>query len=163
MGGVTVDDENAPRICYASRPFGSGPRQVLPPPLARAVYFVAYLDLLFVTFALPLSAAIMGIKHTLDGPQAEERLTKRANSRSTSDSRSDTPAGIAFSVQYMPSDVKGRPPKKKKDLVQAELQVSPFVAKGRSSNGELDQDYTISPSAEWESMKKYNNFISKYE
>jgi hypothetical protein len=103
----------------------------------------------------------MAPKHSLEGPQAEKRRTKRLNGRSTPDSRSVTPPGIAFSVQYMSSDVKGRPLKKKKDPVHAELQVSPFVTKGASSNGELDQYYTITPSADWESMKKYKNFISK--
>jgi hypothetical protein len=104
---------------------------------------------------------IMTPKHGLEGLQAEERRTKRSNNRSTPDSRSVTPAGIAFSVQYIPSDVQGRPQKKKNGLVHLELQVSPFVAKGRFSDAELDQYYTITPSAEWESMKRYNNFISK--
>lgn len=104
----------------------------------------------------------MAPKRGLDGRQVEERSSKRVNSRSTSGSRSATPAGIAFSVQYTPSDLQGRPPKKKKGPVPGELQVSPFVAKGAPS-GELDQYYTVTPSAEWESMKKYNNFISKYE
>ncbi|EHK25558.1 uncharacterized protein TRIVIDRAFT_62230 [Trichoderma virens Gv29-8] len=85
----------------------------------------------------------MAPKHSLEGPQAEERRTKRLNGRSTPDLRSVTPPGIAFSVQYMSRDVKGRPLKKKKDPVHAELQVSTI----------RDQ------SADWGSMKSYKNFI----
>ncbi|KAL7904922.1 hypothetical protein GGI35DRAFT_489462 [Trichoderma velutinum] len=67
----------------------------------------------------------MAPKHSLEGPQAEERRTKRLNGRSTPNSRSVTPLWIAFSVH----------------------------------NEELDQYYTITPSADWESMKSYKNFI----
>jgi hypothetical protein len=53
--------------------------------------------------------------------------------------------------------------KKEQDLVDyAQLQVSPFVAKGAWRKGELDQYYTILPSPEWEAMKKYNNFIRRW-
>lgn len=43
----------------------------------------------------------------------------------------------------------------------AEFQVSPFVAKGALKDGELDQYFTVTPVEEWNSMKKYNNFISE--
>ena len=42
----------------------------------------------------------------------------------------------------------------------AEHQVSPFNAKGESQNA-LDQHYAVTPFDKWDSMKKYNNFISK--
>lgn len=102
----------------------------------------------------------MAPKHSLEGPQADEKRKKPFNSR-TSDSRSLTPAGISFSVQYISSNVKGRRQKTKRDPVHTELQVSPFVTKSASSNGELDQYYTVTPHADWESMKSYKNFISK--
>jgi hypothetical protein len=120
---------------------------LVPPQFIKVVNFAAHL--------------IMTPKHGLAGLQAEERRTKRSNSRSSPNSRSVTPTGIAFSVQYIPSGVKGRPQKKNSGLVHLELQDSPFVAIGLSSDAELDQYYTITPSAEWESMKRYNNFINK--
>ena len=52
--------------------------------------------------------------------------------------------------------------KKEQELVDnSEWQVSPFEAKG-AAEGELDQDYSVTPNKEWESMKKYNNFISEW-
>lgn len=104
---------------------------------------------------------IMAPKHSLETPQAEQRRTKCMNSRSASDPRSAAPVGIAFSVQYMPTDVKGRTSKKQKSLVSLELQVSPFMSNRASSDGELDQYYTVTINADWESIKSYKNFISK--
>lgn len=108
----------------------------------------------------------MAPKHGLSALQAEETLAKRVKNSSTPASRSATPAEITarvpFSVQYPPADTKRKLSKKEQELVDhAELQISPFVAKGASKKGELDQHYTVTPSAEWESMKKYNNFISE--
>lgn len=107
-------------------------------------------------------------KHGLGALQAEETLAKRMKNSSTPASRSATPAEITakvpFTVQYPPAqDSKRKLSKKEQELVNhAEFQVSPFVAKGASKKGELDQNYTVTPTAEWESMKKYNNFISEW-
>ena len=110
----------------------------------------------------------MAPKHGLSALQAEETLAKRVKNSSTPASRSATPAEITarvpFSVQYPPADTKRKLSKKEQELVDhAEFQISPFVAKGASKKGELDQYYTVTPSAEWESMKKYNNFISEWK
>lgn len=108
----------------------------------------------------------MAPKHGLAGLQQEEQLAKRAKSSATPASRSATPADtnakVPFKVEYpiMDSDkvLTGR----QKELVEAaDFQVSPFIAKGASKEGELDQYYTVTPTSEWEQMKKYNNFISK--
>jgi hypothetical protein len=51
--------------------------------------------------------------------------------RSTSESPSATPVGIAFSVQYMPGEVKRRPPMRKKGLVPTEPCYSPWCLSDR--------------------------------
>jgi hypothetical protein len=110
----------------------------------------------------------MAPKHGLSALQAEETLAKRVKNSSTPASRSATPAELSgrvpFAVQYPPMDTKRKLTKKEQELVDhAEFQTSPFVAKGASKKGELDQYYTVTPSDEWEAMKKYNNFISEYK
>ena len=110
-----------------------------------------------------LLPAIMAPKHRLSA-QLEETSAKRPT---TPASRSATPAEIAarvpFSVQYPPADTKRKLSQKEQELVDhAEFQTSPFIAKGTSKKGELDQYYAVTPSAEWESMKGYSNFISEY-
>lgn len=109
----------------------------------------------------------MAPKHGLSALQAEETLAKRVKNSSTPASRSATPAEmtarVPFTVQYPPAaDTKRKLSKKEQELADnSEFQVSPFVAKGASKKGELDQYYTVTPNAEWEAMKKYNNFISE--
>jgi hypothetical protein len=102
-------------------------------------------------------------KHGLDALQAEETLAKRLKNRSTPASRSATPAEIPFSVQYPSQGTKHNLTKKELDVRNdAELRVSPFVAKGASKKGESDQYYTVIPTPEWEAMRKYN-FINKWK
>jgi len=112
----------------------------------------------------------MATKHGLTSSQhGTEQLAKRAKSSATPASRSATPADpgskVPFSVEYpiMPtSDEVDKVSQKEKDLIDAaEFQASPFKAKGANKENELDQYYTVTPNDEWESMKKYNNFISK--
>jgi len=108
----------------------------------------------------------MAPKHGLSALQAEETLAKRAKNSETPASRSATPADttgkVPFAVHYPQMDSKRSLSKRDQDLVDhADFQVSPFVAKGATKEGELDQYYTVTPFQEWESMKKYNNFISK--
>ena len=108
----------------------------------------------------------MAPKHGLSALQAEEQLAKRAKNSETPGSRSATPADqtgkVPFEVKYPPMTTKKKLSKKEQELVDnAEHQVSPFVAQGASREGELDQYYTVVPSDEWDSMKKYNNFISE--
>jgi hypothetical protein len=113
----------------------------------------------------------MAPKHGLNSLQPPEDTHKRAKTSSTTASRSATPAEaigkVDFVVHYPNLNSKKKLNKKEQEkqdeLVQhAEWQESPFVAKGRAKDGELDQHYTVTPSAEWEAMKKYNNFISGY-
>jgi hypothetical protein len=112
--------------------------------------------------------AIMAPKHGLASFQAaEEQLAKRAKSSATPASRSATPADIGakvpFAVKYPKmDDNKKRTPEEEELVVHAEWQVSPFEAKGALREGELDQHFTVVPFSEWESMKKYNNFISEW-
>jgi len=79
--------------------------------------------------------------------------------------RSETPAeedvmDTPFEVEYPIMDPnKKRTEHEEKLAENAQFQVSPFVAKGASKAGDLDQYYTVTPTKEWESMKKYNNFI----
>lgn len=109
----------------------------------------------------------MAPKHGLSALQAEETLAKRVKNSSTPASRSATPAEmtarVPFTVQYPPAgETKRKLSKKEQELADnSEFQISPFVAKGASKKGELDQYYTVTPNAEWEAMKKYNNFISE--
>lgn len=109
----------------------------------------------------------MAPKHGLAGLQhSEEQLAKRTKSSATPASRSATPADtsakVPFKVEY-PVVVEDKIlTARQKELKEAaDFQVSPFIAKGASKEGELDQYYTVTPTNEWESMKKYNNFISK--
>jgi hypothetical protein len=100
------------------------------------------------------------------GLQAEETSAKRAKNSETPASRSTTPADmmaqVPFHVRYPPMNTKRKLSKREQELVDnAEWQVSPFVARGASKDGELDQHYTVIPSTEWDEMKKYNNFISE--
>ncbi|TVY87290.1 hypothetical protein LAWI1_G005103 [Lachnellula willkommii] len=107
----------------------------------------------------------MAPKHGLNSLQPPEDNHKRAKTSSTPASRSATPAEqigakVPFVVHYPNVSTKKKLSKKEQELVDnAEFQVSPFVAKGRAKEGELDQHYTVTPSAEWGEMKKYNNFI----
>lgn len=109
----------------------------------------------------------MAPKHGLAGLQhSEEQLAKRAKSSATPASRSATPADtsarVPFKVEYPVMDRNKIRTEEQRELVEAaEKQVSPFIAKGASKEGELDQYYTVTPTSEWESMKKYNNFISE--
>ena len=109
----------------------------------------------------------MAPKHGLSGLlHEEELLAKRAKSSDTQESRASTPADpgakVPFEVKYPVMDSTKKLSKREQDLVDAaEFQISPFKAKGAKKDGELDQYYTVTPTKEWESMKKYNNFISK--
>jgi hypothetical protein len=110
--------------------------------------------------------AIMAPKHGLSAPQLEKTSRKRLKNSTSPASRSATPVETAprvpFSVQYPSADTKRKLGKKEQGLVDhAEFHLSPFTAKGASKKGELDQYYAVTPSAEWESMKKYNNFIGE--
>lgn len=59
---------------------------------------------------------------------------------------------------------KAKDQEKEQELIDhAEFQQSPFIAKGRAKDGELDQHYTVTPTTDWEGMKKYNNFIIQGE
>ncbi|KAF8866459.1 hypothetical protein BDZ45DRAFT_272798 [Acephala macrosclerotiorum] len=109
----------------------------------------------------------MAPKHGLAGLQSEEQAAKRAKSSATPASRSATPADtsakVPFKVEY-PNMNTSSPTHKQKQLIDAaDFQVSPFTAKGASKEGELDQYYTVTPTTEWEDMKKYNNFIIQGE
>ena len=102
----------------------------------------------------------MAPKH---GLPAEEGLVKRAKNSATSRSATpaDTSAKVPFKVEYPNMNTGGTLSPKQKALADiAELQISPFVAKGAKAEGELDQYYAVTPHQEWDSMKKYNNFIS---
>ena len=108
----------------------------------------------------------MAPKHGLGALQAEEQLAKRAKNSATPGSRSATPADqtgkVPFEVKYPVVTTKKKLSKREQDLVDnAEYMESPFVAQGASRAGELNQHYTVVPNEEWDSMKKYNNFISE--
>jgi len=109
----------------------------------------------------------MAPKHGLATfPQGDEQLAKRAKSSATPASRSATPADPSakppFEVRYPVMNSTKKLSQKEQELVDnAEYQVSPFIAKGTSKEGELDQYYSVTPAKEWDSMKKYNNFISE--
>lgn len=107
----------------------------------------------------------MAPKHRLGAAHHEDPSAKRARGSETPASRSATPADsngkIAFKVYYPPVGTTRKLSNKEKQLVaKAERQVSPFIARGASKPGELDQFYTVEPSKNWAEMKKYNNFIS---
>lgn len=108
----------------------------------------------------------MAPKHGLSALQAEEQLAKRVKNSETPGSRSATPADqsgkVPFEVKYPVMNTKRKLSKREQDLVDnSNYMESPFVAQGASREGELNQHYTVVPSEEWDSMKKYNNFISK--
>ncbi len=109
----------------------------------------------------------MAPKHGLAGfQQSEEQIAKRAKSSATPASRSATPADtsakVPFKVEYPIMNGEKEPTKRQQELIEAaDFQVSPFTAKGASKEGELDQYFTVTPTSEWEQMKKYNNFISE--
>ncbi|KAG0650593.1 hypothetical protein D0Z07_2764 [Hyphodiscus hymeniophilus] len=111
----------------------------------------------------------MAPKRGIDPPEPELLSAKRAKSSATPnpDSRSATPLDqgkIAFEVKYLELNTKKKLSKKERDLSDsADFMESPFVAQGASKPGELDQYYTVVPSEEWDSMKKYNNFIIQGE
>ncbi|KAF4631529.1 hypothetical protein G7Y89_g6613 [Cudoniella acicularis] len=111
----------------------------------------------------------MAPKHGLGSLQTpEEGLLKRAKTSATPASRSATPAEaqgkVNFTIEYPVMDEDKKRSKRDLELAEhAEWQVSPFEAKGASKEGELDQWYTVVPSTEWLSMKKYNNFVIQGE
>lgn len=105
----------------------------------------------------------MAPKRGLAGSQADEQPTKRPKS---SASRSATPADpspkMPFKVEYPAANTSRTLTQAQKHLLSnAEFQVSPFKAKGAKREGEMDQSYIVTPHNEWQSMKKYTNFISK--
>ncbi|KAH7417119.1 hypothetical protein BKA64DRAFT_636499 [Cadophora sp. MPI-SDFR-AT-0126] len=105
----------------------------------------------------------MAPKH---GLPTEEGLVKRAKNSTTSRSATpaDTSAKVPFKVEYPIMNSGGTLSPKQKALADiAELQISPFMAKGARVERELDQYYAVTPHQEWESMKKYNNFIIQGE
>ncbi|PVH88401.1 hypothetical protein DL98DRAFT_197592 [Cadophora sp. DSE1049] len=105
----------------------------------------------------------MAPKH---GLPAEEGLVKRAKNSTTSRSATpaDTSAKVPFKVEYPIMNIGATLSPKQKALADiAELQTSPFIAKGARVQGELDQYYAVTPHQEWDSMKKYNNFIIQGE
>jgi hypothetical protein len=110
----------------------------------------------------------MAPKHGLASFKSEEeQLAKRAKSSATPASRSATPADpgakVPFEVKYPDmDDSKDRLDEEEELVAHAEWQVSPFEAKGALMDGELDQHFTVVPHHEWETMKKYNNFISEW-
>jgi hypothetical protein len=122
----------------------------------------------------------MAPKHGLSQTGATEgqhaKRAKSSNSPESPASRSATPVDpvdssskVPFEVHYpaMTSSNKKKLSKNKLELNEelakvAEFQVSPFLAKGAAKDGELDQHYTVTPTKEWEAMKKYNNFISEH-
>jgi hypothetical protein len=109
----------------------------------------------------------MAPKHGLSSLREEETLAKRTKSSETPASRSATPAEnlgkVPFKLHYPEKNSRKKLSKKEQELVdKAEYQISPFDAKGAVKEGELDQYYAVTPIIEWESMKKYNNFISEW-
>ncbi len=108
----------------------------------------------------------MAPKHGLTGiKEEEEQIAKRP--KSTQTSRSSTPAAELakppFQVEYPDLESKKARSKYARELADAaEFMESPFIANGREEDGELDQYYTVTPVEEWNSMKKYNNFISEF-
>lgn len=135
-----------------------------------------------------LSAFKMAPKRSLDRSSTQaEHDAKRSKlspsldgeqpvfKQSTPLSRSETPAEMStskveFTVVYPATTISS---KKKLDrnklavnerlLNTAEYQESPFKAKGARVDGELDQHYTVLPAKKWGDMKKYNNFISRFD
>jgi len=114
--------------------------------------------------------ATMAPKHGLASFKSEEeQLAKRAKSSATPASRSATPADpgakVPFEVKYPnvddPDEDHPRTDAEEELVAHAEWQVSPFEAKGALREGELNQHFTVVPHHEWETMKKYNNFISR--
>ena len=108
----------------------------------------------------------MAPKHGLSALQAEQQQVKRAKNSETTGSRSATPVDqtskVPFEVKYPSMNTKRKLSKREQELVDnADHQASPFIAQDAARAGELDQYYTIVPSEEWGSMKKYNNFISE--
>ena len=109
----------------------------------------------------------MAPKHGLSALQAEEQLSKRVKNSETPGSRSATPADqtgkVPFEVKYPIMNSKKKLTRKEQELVDnADFQISPFISQYPVKDGELDQHYTIMPFEEWDSMKKYNNFISEW-
>ncbi|TAQ83683.1 hypothetical protein B7494_g7991 [Chlorociboria aeruginascens] len=94
----------------------------------------------------------------------DENAAKRAKSSEapTSRSGSATPADIAlgnvpFSVRH-PVKKNGHYTLSKKH----EFQASPFAI-GAAEDSPLDQNYMVTPWDEWNSMKRYNNFVIQGE
>jgi hypothetical protein len=99
----------------------------------------------------------MAPKHSLAGlKEDEQQLAKRAKSSETPASRSATPADPGAK-----NNKEQEHEAEEKWKATRDWQVSPFLAKGASKEHELDQFYAVTPTKEWESMKKYNNFISE--
>lgn len=117
----------------------------------------------------------MAPKHGLRASSATEGgLAKRAKSSGTPASRSATPAEVEpketvpFEVHYpittpsLKKKLSKTKYEKNEEMAKnAELQVSPFEAKG-AAPGALDQRFTVTPAKQWEDMKKYSNFVSEY-
>jgi hypothetical protein len=95
---------------------------------------------------------------------SEERPSKREKSSTaaTSVSRSATPSMPVSHVNFV---VHYPDPKKTKDdvlMAQTEYLKMPFQAKRATKEDELDLYFSVQPYSEWESMKRYNNFVSTY-
>jgi hypothetical protein len=135
--------------------------------LPFAFDIVTNLSYLEVSYPRQIYIVAMAPKHGLSALQAEEQLAKRAKNSETPGSRSATPADqtgkVPFEVKYPVMNSKKKLTRKEQELVDnADFQVSPFISQYPAKDGELDQHYTVVPSEEWDSMKKYNNFISEW-
>lgn len=107
----------------------------------------------------------MAPKHGLSGLDGQS--AKRQNTGELPVSRSATPADtsvkVPFKVEYPKMNSAKKLLETSKELEgTVDFHISPFNAKLAQAKGELDQFYAITPHDEWESMKKYNNFISEW-
>jgi hypothetical protein len=93
-------------------------------------------------FSSAIKFTIMAPKHSL---QAEETLAKRVKNYSTpSATPSNITAEVPFSVKHRPAYTKRKLTEEEQELVDhAEFHTLPFLTL------ELDQYYTVTPSAEW--------------
>jgi hypothetical protein len=104
-------------------------------------------------------------KHSVGALKEEEQLAKRPKNSETPTTRSETPIDLSvrvpFEIRYPPMRKKKLSRREQELVNHAEYTISPFIAKGALKRGELNQYYTVVPCREWESMRKYSNFVSK--
>ena len=110
----------------------------------------------------------MAPKHTLSTESTPVKRTKKGSKSPAAQSATSTPQEeqkrIEFEVHHFKQNpmLKRHKTEDEKEIAEhAEFLEAPFISKLAKSPREMDIYFSITPNAEWSSMKPWNNIISE--